>query len=66
MSKIDPILLARISAACYNLFMTSHQAARLRALINSMARQLDNETDPAKRLELKRGIRAAEVTLTEN
>jgi hypothetical protein len=29
-----------------------------------MARQLDTETDPDKRLELKHGIRAAEETLT--
>jgi hypothetical protein len=44
--------------------MTTFQAKRLRNLINSLARQLDGETDPAKVLELKRGIRAAETKLT--
>lgn len=43
--------------------MTQHHANRLRALINAMARQLEAEVDPAKRLELKRGIRAAECKL---
>jgi hypothetical protein len=41
--------------------MSNHKAARLRNLINAMARQLESETDPAKVLELKKGIRAAET-----
>jgi hypothetical protein len=45
--------------------MTQHKASRIRTLINALARQLENETDPAKRFELKRAIRAAEWKLSE-
>ncbi len=44
--------------------MTNYQANRIRNLINGMALLLETETDPAKRLELKNGIRAAEFKLT--
>ncbi len=44
--------------------MTTHQAKRLRNLINGLARLLDGETDPAKILELKTGIQAAEAKLS--
>jgi hypothetical protein len=44
--------------------MNAYQAKRIRTLIDSMARQLESETDPAKRFELKRAIRAGEIKLT--
>lgn len=45
--------------------MNSSRAEFLRAHINRLARELDNESNPAKIRCIKQAIRAAEIELTE-
>lgn len=56
--------LARDSLRYIMSGMTSHEAKRLRNLINGMSVLLEKETDPTARLQLKNAIRQCEMKLT--